>query len=303
MRVTQNSLNRQVVAQLQERFENLARLEKQMSTGLRIEVPSEDPQTAYRILAANSQLARGGQYLKNANSLVDQLRMTESAVANVSELVARVRADGLRGANGALSEADRIAIANEVNGELEELLRLANQRYGSSYLFGGSNASSQPFGAESAEGEDFAGVEPADADAAAPLELAVGDGERLAGSIDPAELFNLGDGDTIFKAIIDLRDALRRGDQDALAGTLDRLQTAVDVTASATTMIGVRLQTAETRAARLEEARISSEERLSQLADADAVETITRYNQEQAVYQMTLNAAARMIQQTLVNFL
>jgi len=291
------------VNQTQDRYERLAVLERQMTSGLLLEKPSDDPQRASEIIAAQNRLNRSRQYLKNSQALAQELMAVETAVGQVSDLVARVRSAALQGANGTLSAADREALAREVDGELDELLRIANQRYGSSYLFGGSSIDAVPFQTTRDDKGNIIAVTLPDAEVAAPLKRLVEEDQTLENSLSPSELFDLGDGDDVFRVIIELRNALRAGDGEALNRTLDRLQGAVDLASSATTLIGSHLQTAQSTVERLQASNLQDENRLSRLADADAIDTITRYNQEQAAYEMALKTAARVIQPTLLDFL
>ena len=303
MRITQDGLTRQLVSRLQEQYSSLANVERQVSTGLLIENPSEDPSRASNILTASSAYKRGTQYLKNANSLFVQLQTTESAVQMTSELVSRSRASAIEGANSSVGQTGRDAIANEINGEIEELLRIANQRYGGRYLFGGSNATDSPYTAVRDENGEVTSVTPPDDGTSAPLEQNIEEGVRIAGSISPGDLFDLGENDDLFKALIDARDALRSGDTDKLNDALGRLEEGVDLTTSATSLVGTRASAAQNTIERLTAAQLESEKRLSELSDADAVETMTRYTQEQAAYEMTLKVAARVIEPSLVDFL
>ena len=61
-----------------------------------------------------------------------------------------------------------------------------------------------------------------------------------------------------------------------------------------------RLETASSRLAEIEESTTSM---LSNTEDADMAEVITNYSTQQAVYQSALNAGARIVQTSLLDFL
>jgi len=302
MRITQNSVVSKTIAQVQERFQRLAELQQQITTGLLLNRPSDDPNRAGHIINATSVLNRDSRYLKNAQILQQELQATDTAVSQVSDLVSRVRASALQGANGGINASDRYALAREVDGELSELLRIADQRYGSKYLFGGSNANQSPFTIEKDVNGKIISVAASDPEAMKPTELTIEEGVRMSTSIPAGDLFNLPDGTDLFQLLINTRNALDGNDKDAITASLDTLQDAVDMSSSASTLIGTRLRSTQTILDRLTATKSNSEERLSSLADADAVDVISRYNQEQAAYETSLRATARIIQPSLVNF-
>jgi flagellar hook-associated protein 3 FlgL len=303
MRITQNSLSRQVIASVQDSFNRMADIQQQMTSGLAIDQPSDDPFKAAQILGVTSASSRGEQYLSNIQTIMQDLNATSSAVGQISDLLARVKSDALSGSNGSTSATDRNAIATQVDQELNQLLQLANQKNGGRYLFGGAKTDAPPYDVtRDGSGEVTAGSTAAQG-SDQPFALTVEDEERMDGSLPADDLFSLGAGDSIFQTLIDLRDALRANDTDSITATVDRLGEAVDQTASNSALIGARLSSAQTTQQRLQDAQAQSTQQLSNLADADVVDTISRYNQEQTAYQMALQSAARIIQPSLLDFL
>lgn len=303
MRVTPNSTIRQVVSAVQDRYELLAEAQRRISTGKALGQPSDDPIRAGGILALTSQSSRGEQYLRNVTSVIQELRTTEGAVGQVGDLMSRVRSLAVRASNGALNDSDREAIARQLDQELGELLRIANQRSGGRYLFGGGVGDNAPYVAERDDQGNVIVVNSPPGDAVEPMELAVGEGLHEAVSIPPDELFGLDDRRSLFTVIIALRDAVNVGDADGITGSVSGLDEAIQISSAATALIGARLASAQTTRQRLEDAKLESTQRLSDLADVDVVEAISRYNQEQTYYEMALRTAARIIQPSLLNFL
>jgi len=74
-----------------------------------------------------------------------------------------------------------------------------------------------------------------------PFALTVEDGQRLDGSLPGDDLFKPGWQRFYFSVVIDLRDALRANDTDAITATIDRLSAGVDQTASNSALIGARI--------------------------------------------------------------
>lgn len=301
MRVTQSGVTRKVINTINDRYESLSKLQESMTSGKSVSRPSDNPMVTSELLQLASDTRRIGQFVKNAQLITQEMQTAESAVSQVTEVLSVARTKALAGANDAMSANDRKALAIAVDGEIKELLGVANQKYNGKYLLGGTKIDRPPY-VITTDGEGKITAITSSQDSVLTVQLAVGDGLRVDASVGSDDLFNTGDGDNLFQVLLDLRDALNNSDVDTINGTLDRLSIGIDQTTSTTAMIGARINLVDSISQRHSDLKTSTEQRISELSDADAVEVISRYNQEQAVYQMALKTAVNLIQPTLVNF-
>jgi len=65
-RITHQTIQRQTLANLQGNLTSMAALQAQMSSGKKINVPSDDPAGAATLLDLQRQLAQNTQYQRNA---------------------------------------------------------------------------------------------------------------------------------------------------------------------------------------------------------------------------------------------
>jgi flagellar hook-associated protein 3 FlgL len=154
MRVSTAYSYESTIATLQRRQTELTRSQEQMTSGKRVEKPSDDPAamaTSERALAEESRgktLQRGIDASKNAMTL------TESALGNAGDLVADAREALVQAGNGSYTSSERDALATKLRQVRAQLLSVANQTDGAGgYLFGGQGAQAAPF----ADGVDAAG--------------------------------------------------------------------------------------------------------------------------------------------------
>lgn len=146
MRVPTLQLQRQGVNAILERQSELADIQQQLATGKRYNTPSDDPQSAKRVLNLEKAISLTEQYQANTNIATSRLGLEESTLNSLQNLLRRVRELAVRANNANLSDIDRQTIAGEVNERIEEMLGLANTRDSNGeYIFAGYKAETRPF--------------------------------------------------------------------------------------------------------------------------------------------------------------
>lgn len=126
--------------------ENTAKFQTQISTGLKINTPADDPVAAAQVLLISERVAASNQYDRNAEFAELNLQQQEGAVASVNEAMQRIRELTLQGKNTILTDADRRSITTEIRQRLDEIKSLANSRNAAGeYIFSGSLVDAQAF--------------------------------------------------------------------------------------------------------------------------------------------------------------
>lgn len=126
--------------------ENTAKFQTQISTGLKINNPADDPVAAAQVLLISERVAASEQYDRNADFAELNLQQTESAVASANDVMQRIRELAIQGKNTILTDADRRSITTEVRQRLDELKSLANSRNAAGeYIFSGTLVDAQAF--------------------------------------------------------------------------------------------------------------------------------------------------------------
>jgi flagellar hook-associated protein 3 FlgL len=139
MRISTSLLHQQGVNAILDNQSALAKTQLQLSSGRRILTPADDPTGSSQAIGLKQLLAEAEQYGKNGDVARSRLETEEIALAQVGDLLQRVRELAVRGLNGTLGASERTAIALEVRQRLEELVAAANsQDANGEYLFGGA---------------------------------------------------------------------------------------------------------------------------------------------------------------------
>jgi flagellar hook-associated protein 3 FlgL len=123
----------------------LLRLQAQISTGIRLTAPSDDAPAAVRAMALQRLLELRDQHQVNLHTSQSFLDATDTSVNSVSDLLLSVRST-VQGSIGATAtDSDRQAAVGEIQGAIQQLLSVANQKFRDRYLFAGSRDATTPF--------------------------------------------------------------------------------------------------------------------------------------------------------------
>ena len=146
MRISSNTFFESGLNAMLRQQEALLKTQQQISTGRRVLTPSDDPIAASAALGVEQASALNDQYGRNQGFAQDTLRLAESTLGQVGDVLQSVRELAVQASNDTLGAADRAALAVSVRSNLDSLLGLANTRDGADgYLFAGYQENAQPF--------------------------------------------------------------------------------------------------------------------------------------------------------------
>ncbi len=178
---------------------------KDIASGQTINSPADDPAGAAMLVRNADQSAEADQFLRSASSLSGELQNADSALNSVITVLQRAISLGTEGANGTLNDADRAALAGEVQGIQSQLVNLANLSYQGSYVFAGTATSTAPYVVDStsASGVRYVGNSVTNS-------ATIGNHLTVKSNMPGSQLFS-GDGTDMFQAIQDLVNNLQSG--------------------------------------------------------------------------------------------
>jgi len=124
---------------------DLLKVQNQLSSGLRLARPSDDPAEASTIMHLDSVLENQQQYLSNIGYAVDFLSGTDNALGQMVDLTNEAHSLALGSIGTATDDAGREANALIIDQIIEQLINIGNNTSRGSYLFGGQNSTEPPF--------------------------------------------------------------------------------------------------------------------------------------------------------------
>jgi flagellar hook-associated protein 3 FlgL len=145
MRTSSKTLQLQWLADIYRRQAEIARVQKQVTSGLRISTAKDDPAGAAQVVSLRQGLDRLANYAANAEAARRRLSLEENALDEMGDAVARVRELAVQAGSGAQTPDTRRAIATELREIFASLVDLANAQDGEGrYLFAGNEVAGEP---------------------------------------------------------------------------------------------------------------------------------------------------------------
>lgn len=143
-RATQFAITSRAIQYSTAQGSNILRLQDQISSGLKITRPSDQPSAWQQISAFSLRLASieaTGPVITDATA---RLNASVSELQEAHRLTAAAERLAQQGIQS-MGPTERAALATEAEGLLYRMKNLANTRYGQHYLYGGTRSSTQPF--------------------------------------------------------------------------------------------------------------------------------------------------------------
>lgn len=137
MRITNSMIRNDVLWSINKNETLMKDYEMQLSTGKKIQRPSDDPIVAVRALKFRTNLREIEQYKTNNKDAKSWLSVTEQAMRNTMDLLQRGRELSVQASSDVLSTDDRANIAAELNQIQDQMFNEANVNYAGRYVFSG----------------------------------------------------------------------------------------------------------------------------------------------------------------------
>ncbi len=146
MRISTTQMFRQGIESFSAQQVKLSKLQQQISTGVKINKPSDDPAASSRILELQEAVSIQEQYQTNISTAETRLSIQETALDSLGTISHRLKELAVQGNNGTLDATSSRAIGTEVEGILQEIIALGNMRDANGdFLFAGFQNDTQPF--------------------------------------------------------------------------------------------------------------------------------------------------------------
>lgn len=146
MRISTGQIYNQNIRAIMDNQQGLVDTQQQLSTGKKINSPSDDPVGATKVIRFTEELDKLTQYQRNSDLLTGSLEQQEAVLDNIKSTADRARVLTLQAGNGVLTDSDRNAIASELKQIRDEIFDLMNsQDADGNYIYSGHQAGTQAF--------------------------------------------------------------------------------------------------------------------------------------------------------------
>ena len=112
-------------------------LQTQMSSGRRINKPSDDPLGILRDLDYRTELSKNAQYRRNISQAQNWMSTYDSVLNEANNMIVSATMVAEAMANGTIDADLRASIATEIKSTIEQMLQLANTEHEGKHIFSG----------------------------------------------------------------------------------------------------------------------------------------------------------------------
>lgn len=301
MRLSSVQIFQQGINAILNQQSSLQQTQLQLTSGKRVNTPSDDPAAAVQILALGERLSAVDQYQRNADFAEGQLAREETTLASVGDRLQRVRELVIQANNATQSAESRRAIATEIDAQLEALVALANTTdTNGDYIFAGFQTDEIPFVRQgnvvTYQGDDGQRF------------VQIADGSQVAVRDSGASVFQtIPGGQDVFTTLQEIVDVLNSGMPTEVNTVLEQSLTNLDQTMEhlleVRADIGVRLNQVDGQREINESFTLQLQETLSEAQDLDYVEAISRFNLQLTALQAAQQSYVKTQGLSLFNYL
>ncbi|WKX26847.1 hypothetical protein [Tatumella ptyseos] len=269
MRISSLSQPQRMLATLETSNTQIQKLQDQLATQQKQDLPSEDPLNAARTAAVTQQQAMTAQYQQNITSANDALTRQDTLLSSMSDLVLSLQ-DQLRSMNNATHTASTSAGDKAQLSSLSEgIVNLLNSQDAQGhYIFGGTNNTQPPVvkveGKYQWQGNDET------------ANVQVGQQQRISAGTSVSSLFAAGsDSLSFLNQIGELTQSSSQSvaDSTTLSALIQQSSDASDKVSSARASIGSRQNQLTQLSDMYTDLTAANSEVLSHLQSADTAET------------------------------
>ena len=301
MRITTQMTTTGVLANINNVQQQLANTQQQLSTGLSINQPSDNPYGASLAIQLKNDLAGLGNYQSSVTDGTAWASAADTSLTNVMSMLQRAQELTVQASNGDESSTDLSSTADEIDQLAAAMKQEANTQYNGQYIFSGTATNTQPY--TTSTGDTFQGNTGA-------VTRTIGPGANLQVNVDVSGLLGSGTGaadgkllDTLRTIASDMRSGNSAGVADLSGNQLGNLQNSLNSLEQLQANVGAvqnRLSLAGTRIQGLQNSDTAA---LSNDEDVNMAQAVTTFSNEQAAFTAALRAGANIVQSSLMDFL
>ncbi|MEC5407506.1 flagellar hook-associated protein FlgL [Paraburkholderia sp. MPAMCS5] len=151
MRISSTQYFTMNVATMSDQQAQLSQLYAQISSGVSLSTPSDNPLGAAQAVQLSTTATSLSQYTSNQNTALASLQQEDTTLGSVNNVLQSIHTLVLRAGDGSLNNGDRGSIATELTSLRSQLMTLANSTDPQgNYLFAGYQSTSQPYSTNAA---------------------------------------------------------------------------------------------------------------------------------------------------------
>jgi len=292
MRITNSILYRAVKRSVQNAAQDVHKYQEQLSSGKKINSPSDNPLNAMRGQQLHTRLAKTDQYQRNNTYAKTWMQTTEAALSESSDLLIRLKELAVTHSSDQYTAEHRAGAAEEVRTLKDQLLSLANARSGDRSVFAGHDTLGPAF----TRAGQYAGSD-------GEILINIDDGVSLQINVTGDTVFQSAEDKNIFETIDEFITALENNDTGGIRGVMGEIDSTATRVNSNLSLMGSRQNTLERSGSTNEDQKLIDTEQLGNVEDIDVVESVVNLQSAQNAFQAALMSSSQIGKLSLAQFI
>jgi flagellar hook-associated protein 3 FlgL len=298
-RITQMMMTQGTIGNLNQQLNQLNSTETELSTGLSINQPSDNPYGASLAIQLGGQLSALSSYTGNISDGSAWTSQADSSLMDISQQVQSVQELVVQAANGTSTPEVLSADAAEVNQLITGIKQDANTQYDGQYIFSGTDTTTTPY--QTGSNDAYQGNSGTIQRTIAP------GGTTVQVNTDISQLLGNGQagGDgLLLNTLRNISQDISAGNTASLGNDLTQLQGNMSKLGEIQANVGSVQDQLQLASTRIENMQTEVQTQLGSTEDVNMAQAMTQYSTEQASYNAALQASASALQtDSLANFL
>lgn len=321
MRITQKNLTRAYLSGLNRNINQLSKSNERLSSGKRINKVSDNVTDAQKALKVRNQLRNNEQFVRNIQSIQNEISAQESSAMQMNEILIDVKELLVKAGSGVNSDSDKLIIANEISQLNKSILQLVNVKTSDRYTFSGLN-NEAPIQVDASGNVLFNGVNVDDI-----LEtdldndsifIDIGIGLKFDTQVDQSSVVQLntsaihllgygkngnGTPNNLVSLLNKVVSDLKVGDVSQISEYQKQLSKSVDRVLVQVTDIGTRYAYLENSISRLENEKLNLTDQQNHLESIDYEEETILNKSYDMAYQISLQLGSKVLPLSIFDFM
>ncbi len=298
MRITNRMIVNNNVDNLTGSLDKLYELQKQAATRKKYLKASDNPSNNAVVMTLKSALQTSQVYESTAQNSKDWMNATDFSLQQAGDVAQRAISAVMRGLSETMGDASRQAIAEEIDGMLNEVIEIANTKHLDRYIFSGFTTDVKPYEITYAAADpnriDTVTYKPDLPQDFQAIRRDIGPGETITVNIDGKSTF-----EQFINTLISTRNALEDNDLVALRTQAVQLETSLDTVTLATTINGSRIRDLDESQDRIGASNTELKALLAKKEEANIAEVTAELANQETIYQTVVTISSRT--QSMVN--
>jgi flagellar hook-associated protein 3 FlgL len=284
----------------------MQKAQAQVSSGLRVQQPSDDPASIGGILQLQQDIARNQQTQSNLDTVKSEVTTADSSLQSGIAAIENAISLAAQGANSTADANVRANLADQVSGLQQTLVSISQTTVNGRYIFSGDQDNQVAYQLDLTQPTGVTQL----ISAPATRQILDPNGVSISVAKTAQEIFDARNPDNtpaagnVFAAINALRTALVNNDQAGITQAADSLHTADDYLNRQLSFYGGVENRVADATSIAQKFQTQQQADLSQLRDADIPAVAVQLNQADVQLQATLSVEAKVSQtKNLFNYL